>query len=867
MKRNFKCFWFVLAVFIISSAGGPCFGREDVGIDSDVLQSYQLAGRMYDKGKQEFAAEDMAAAEKTLKQCVEIFPRHSEAHYTLSRIFYKTGNFVRALVHIKKAKADAGFMVKVLTAAQDTYFDRLSGEKEKLRIKLSDAAEQVVVDRIKRNIAVIDNWLKQPRPQVDQLTAAYNYWHGNILLKLQKFTGARDQYLEAVRLSTENGDAYLGLATVSFLLRRHETALQHLDRAEALLGRKIPDLRKAIRLDLSSGGDLFALLTQLSNNSRQSGDPSREIQTFISLYTKFYNRPRLLNRDVLLLLHINYQSFNVLVDFIEKIPIQKPETVIKLIGWAKVLAGAPKKNKVLTTSLFQSVLEVIAQTARYAPGAYDYDALIVKLTEIPLERGQLYWHIFNFFETELGISAVRKDLMDVVLGGMEERVIVLNNVRYRFMVRDKFRADIETIMESQDTCSFKNLLQINRTLGMLSRNEAGASSLDFGNRAVQLLGTLPIAQISSEAPKDIRVQVMPYSRESLDKTVGYLVNHLGKGDFGAKFKSLVHKIEREFLLPQLNHYMLTLAYALNAKSPKLRIFLNPNITRLHDFSEKKDRTPWNYCGTPPPFDFLSEFRLSGGLSRLNVSLAAKWQDYLFSRTYIHNSPHVQSLLINVLDTYPVPVLPNIEQTVTYNALMVDFGLKLIRNAETNPSLRLEVIDELAAVTSGYHYRKAVDFLSGMGSKHNLFFTEIKQLGEAFFKKGKYPDLCGCGELSRERDYLPVGIYYRTLGSLKSQPVKLFPQEVSHVFNAGWSSGEMVDEFLVKLSWLLHKKKIPPSLMGHIIYSYLVKTVPRLLSQNHTNDHFASYFVFTVFNNAHVSKILKDMQKQGYLKLK
>ncbi len=869
MKRNFKWFWLFWAVFIIVGAGDRCFGQEEAGIDPDALQSYRLAKKIHDKGKQQLAGEDFSGAETTLKQCMEMFPRYSEAHYTLSRLYDMMGDLSRARVHIEKAKADTVYMVKVLTAAQDNYFDRLEGEKEKLRGKLADAAEQAEVDRLKKNIAVIDKWLKEPRPRSANLLSKYFSLHGNILLKLHKFRDARDQYLESVRLSAENGDAYLGLATVSFLMQRHEAAAQYLDRAEALLGRKIPTLRKTILsgVDTSSGGDIFSLLTQLLNSSRQSENPSKEIRTFISLYSKFYDRPRLLDHKVLLLLFTNYEEYNVLVDFIEKIPVQDPRTVLKLIGWVKMISGAQKKDKVLITSLFQSALELLAQTAKYAPGIYDYDALIVKLTDIPLVRDNLYRNFFDFFETGLGVRLGRKDLIDVVLSGMDGGVITLNNVPYRFMAKDKFRKDIETILESQEACSFKNLLNINRALGTLARDEAGASALDTGNRAVQLLGALRIAQISKEAPKHIRTQVMPYSRESLDKNVRYLVKHLGKGDFGAKFNNLVHKIEREFLLPQLNHYMLTLAYALNAKNPKLRIFLNPNITRLHDFSESDERTPWSYCGSPPPFDFLAEFRLAGGLSRLNVSLAAKWQDSLFSRTYIHNSQHVQALLINILDLYPLPVLPDIEQTVAYNAGMVEFGLQLLRNAETNPVLRREIVHELAAVTSGYHYRKAVDFLDGKGRKHNLFFTEIKQLGEAFFQKGKYPDLCACGQLSRERDYRPAGIYYRTLGNLKPQRAKLFPQEVSHVFDTGWTGGEMVDEFMVKLAWLLHKKKIPPSLMGHIIYTYLVKTVPRILSQNHSNDHFSTYFVFNVFNNAHVNKILKDMQKKGYLKLK
>ena len=39
-------------------------------------------------------------------------------------------------------------------------------------------------------------------------------------------------------------------------------------------------------------------------------------------------------------------------------------------------------------------------------------------------------------------------------------------------------------------------------------------------------------------------------------------------------------------------------YALHAKSERLRIFLNPNLTRLHNFNTENGFTPWNHCGVP-----------------------------------------------------------------------------------------------------------------------------------------------------------------------------------------------------------------------------------------------------------------------------
>jgi tetratricopeptide (TPR) repeat protein len=868
MKRNLKCFAFILSLFILWNFTVPAFGQKEREIDLETLRSYELAGQMFEKGKQLFTGEEFDQAEATLSQCVDIFPRYTEAHYYLARLYYRTGDFNRACVHIKKALTDAGFMVSLLAVIQEDYLNRLKGEREKLQAKLNDAFEQVEVDRLKKNITVIDEWLKEPPPKLEKITENYLYWLGNILLKMQKYNDAREQYLETIRLNPANGDAYVGLAVVSTLLRKYEKAKEYGAKAESLQGREIPGLKDIILTGSVSEGDIFTLFSSLMGSAEQNSEPSREIQTFVSLYTKFYNRPQLLTPDVLLSLYVNYDSYNVMIDFIEKIPVQKPDSVLKLMDLAKAAASTPNKNdKVLFTSIFQSLLELIATTARYSPDLFDYDTVIEKLCAIPLDRRSLYVNIFNFLGSELNVRSGQRDLIALVLSGLYERAVSINNVEYRYLPGGEFRENIEAILQSQETCSFGNLMRINRSLDTLVRKEAGASAMDRAAEIIQLLGTLPIAEISSDAPKHIRDQVMPYSRKSLNKVAEYLMKHVNKNDFGEQFKLLVNMIHSDYLLPQLNHYMLTLVYALNAKNPKLRVFLNPNISRLHDFSESKDRTPWNYCGAPQPFDFLAEYRLSGGLSRLNIAFAAKWQDHLFSRSFIYSGPHVQALIINLLDLYPLPVSSRIEQTVMYDASMVEFGLELLRKAKSDPTLCQEVISRLGTVTSGYNYRRAVNHLEGKSPEHTLFFSEIKKLGESFFYDRKHIDLCDCDKLSLDKDYHHGGIYYRTLGSLKPQPLEFFPQEVSHVFDTGWISGEIVDEFSVRLAWLLYKKKIPVSLMGHIAYSYLTNTIPRLLSQNHGNDHYAAYFAFYIFNNAQVNKIVKDMQRQGYLKLK
>ncbi|MCP4220675.1 MAG: hypothetical protein GY765_38965 [bacterium] len=101
----------------------------------------------------------------------------------------------------------------------------------------------------------------------------------------------------------------------------------------------------------------------------------------------------------------------------------------------------------------------------------------------------------------------------------------------------------------------------------------------------------------------------------------------------------------------------------------------------------------------------------------------------------------------------------------------------------------------------------------------------------------------------------------------SRQFKVFPQNLSYLFNTGWVSGELINEFKLKLGAYLHKQKIPKFLLGQIVYAYFNETVPRTLHQNHFKDYYSTYFVFDAFSHSDLKRILKKMKKDGYLKLR
>ncbi|MCP4219871.1 MAG: hypothetical protein GY765_34885 [bacterium] len=704
------------------------------------------------------------------------------------------------------------------------------------------------------------------------------------------FTGANSEKMEKVYalLPLEAGEKITGTGlpgianpnffSLLYMLRLKDNRFQLSPNANVwlkVLKKKVPGTVAAAEpgSDTAAGNeDIFSLLTHLlavEPGKKKTSVVSDRLRRFVSIYSRFSQRPAIMTEEVLDTLYHSYDDYNVLVDFIEKINIRKPATVLGLYGYVRKMDSLPGKDRMLFTALFQSLLELLAQTAQYGPDLYDYDRLVNQLIQLPLDRVGFYDGVFSFFKKEMHIRRGRKELVDFLLSGISNCNLNINNIDYKYGVKDRYKKNINKILTSQEVCSFKSFLNINRMIDQLNKGTYNGTQ---ARKIADVIRMLPYAEISKDAPKKIRARVMAFSRKELKRSLNTLAN----GQSVSQIKPVIDKLKSRYLLTHLRDYLLTLAYAANAKNPDLKFFINPNLVRLHDFDNSKGLTAWNYCGAPPSARHFAEYHLCGGLSRLNIAFAAKWHFHLFKRTMVYSKEHLRSVIINLLQLYPAP---QVKPGLAYNALLVNFGIDLLREAPGNPELKKDITAELATLTAGYHYRKIMEYLEGKSNRHPLFFKEIKQLGERFFKKNKYM------ELAKEQKQLSAfrnqplkdavdnqgagfgSIYYHTFGSLNPQNLPLFPQDLSSLFTGGRVSGEMIDEYKIKMGWHFFKKKIPSVLMGQVLYQYFSTTVPRFMCQNHENDYFSTYFMFKIFNNSHLKKIIKNLKKEGDLKLK
>jgi hypothetical protein len=641
---------------------------------------------------------------------------------------------------------------------------------------------------------------------------------------------------------------------------------------------------------------MFDLLVKILENSQKRSTLKKmsALQKFMSLYSKFYRRPNLLTEEVITTLYKNYEKYNILIDFIEKIPVKKPGTVLKLFKWVESFAGVNRKDKLAFTAIYQSMLEILSHTAKYAPEKFDYDRLVVKFIEIPMNKKLFCDGLFLYFKNELKIRLLKETVdrafTNFVLAGVENRSLRFGNLGYRYMARELYRDLIKEIQQSQEVCSLSNLIEVMDLLDEIVKYDAGKDP-NIEERLHEAFLLLPQPDISDDAPGIIKERVIAYSRDFLDNEIKDFVKSIKSGAKKEELAQIANNIKGKFLMPHLKDYFLSMAYALNAKNPKLRFFINPNLIRLHAFEDENGSTCWNFSGRPKSKVLedkgaglfgnsetrtFSGYYLRGGLSRLNIVFATIWKDHLYGRNVIFDSDHVKAFIANLLDFYPVPL---VEKSQEYSSLLVEFGLELLQKSVKNEAIRRDLIKELGYVTTGYHYNSIMEYVNGKKKDYYLFFSEIMALGERMFKQKKHiNEFSSAKELdafsgsmsmqSMKDDIDQFGsIYYHTFGSLKPVKLAIFPQEVTNFFESGWTGGEMINEFKVKVAYHAHKKGIPPYLLGEFLYQYLDKTSRRYYSQNYGKDYFSTYFIFDIFNNSYLNKIIKKSLEKGYLRIR
>ncbi len=633
------------------------------------------------------------------------------------------------------------------------------------------------------------------------------------------------------------------------------------------------------RLTLASGDPQSILWMELLDRANPD-DAMNEIRRFMAIYTKFYGRTELMTDELIALFYHQYKKYNGLVDVIEKIPLKNPAVVSALFKWTQKLEELSKGDELLFTAIYQSVFEILSFTAAHGPKNLDYDLLVSELIGLPLERAQFFPAVMQFFQKRLRVREKGDSLVDVAVAGVKTSVVQVDGIEYRYQENALLKKTMASILASQEGWGMDSLMELHRLLeeGLTVKPPDTAP---VGGRLTELFHELPIPAISKNAPKAVLERMTPYSAGKLKKLVRKLVTLIHTGGDAGAIRSFVNQLRGDYLIYALRDHLMILAYGFNAGSEKLKLFTNPNFVRLHDFEEQKGLSLWDNYGQVTTTDSLTDYYLSGPLSRLHVLLASRWQVQWFRENILHNITSLQALVVNLRGLYP---FPDAGEAVTYMGMQVDLGLDLLRRCPEEESVARAVSGLLPALTSGYHYRQTMQYIEGKAEQHNLFFSEVRRLAERIVAEKENTNAFNPSAFPAYRLLKPFfepalslrvvaqlqqmgSSYFHTFGNLKPVQLDLFPQELGNLFSEGWLSGALVDEYKVKFSHHLYKKQISAPLLGRMLFDFIAQTGGQFLRQNHVKDYPISYLVFDILNNSHIKRQLKQLQKDGGLNLK
>ncbi|MCP5050790.1 MAG: hypothetical protein GY940_26740, partial [bacterium] len=596
----------------------------------------------------------------------------------------------------------------------------------------------------------------------------------------------------------------------------------------------------------------------------KGGKENEDIKRFVSIYTKFLDRPDLMRTGVLRVLYEDYGEYNVMVDFIEKLPVRKPGTVLELMAKARKTGESPA-----SAAVFQSLLALLAQGAKYDPGRYDYDELAKGLIKIPRKRPDAYDYVFDFLHWECGVegepSKADGGFMDFVLGGAKDPEVTVQGQAYVLETLGLFKNEVLKILEKQRACSFSTLVKINGLLKTLGGGPVPGGDGWAGKMLLETLELIP-------GPDKEVEKLIKQARVLIDKRI--------KKRPGKELKRVIRAMKVKGLYNQLKHFLVCCVYAVSARSAKVRPFINPNLVRMHDFSPGNGKSAWNCSGISMGTGQDVRYHLEGGLSRLEVTLAVPFGEFLFRLMMGDSTSQVAPVIYNNLDLFPLPKVSGAAQA--YVGQMVTLGKEVLKKAANDEGLSERVRDELGVITSGYHYRKLSDGLKRQkgkedkegtgkkrGSKFQPYFRELFQLGTRFSRQ-KFSGGPG-GSFSKA----PPGrrrqvneamnrlgpIYYHTFGKLKPYRFAIFPQALSHLLRSKWTGGEMNDEFKIKAAYLSYSRGMPPQLLGHVIYNYLFYAAG-YFSQFYENDYHKTYFMFNTFSYLYLNRLYKQFKRNG-----
>ncbi len=229
-----------------------------------LINAYATLSPHIEKARTAFRKDRLEKCEEEARFCLAKLPEHHEAHFLMSQVLYKRGEYGNALEHLRSAeegyiKISRLFLVlegqKRQKQSED--IDRMNGEIADLAAAaaavkgrgscmpnrydsaLQDSKQVLTREEEERNRT-------DPDKDVAGIPALYSYWHGNVLFMLRRPAEAEAQYRQAIAKDPDFRETYNNLINLLFVAGRRDEARAVLSQAEAHKAKIHLELKKAV---------------------------------------------------------------------------------------------------------------------------------------------------------------------------------------------------------------------------------------------------------------------------------------------------------------------------------------------------------------------------------------------------------------------------------------------------------------------------------------------------------------------------------------------------------------------------------------------------------------------------------------------
>jgi len=238
IQSNKAKFFLISSIILLFALNLLSQDKEDELLE-EAIKQLKSTYSLYLKGVDKYEKGDRKGAADVLRDCIDKMPRHAYAHYYLANIDYIGKDFSNSGSHMEKALNNIDYMQELSAYADDQKslkFNSIRGSLEEMWNSTNSCRDSRAIefafDQIDKEESDMEIAARQRQKRMERMKAHYLYFHGNVLLQLQRYNDSLLRYQEAIRLDPQHADAYNNIIAILYMAKEYSKALLFWEEAE-----------------------------------------------------------------------------------------------------------------------------------------------------------------------------------------------------------------------------------------------------------------------------------------------------------------------------------------------------------------------------------------------------------------------------------------------------------------------------------------------------------------------------------------------------------------------------------------------------------------------------------------------------------